>query len=337
MPAEHAELSPAPLQPDLDPLATRWQVALDAAGSALASSGDWVPADEISRRRTELGREREHAAAALAHAASAVGAPVPWLSPVPVVPAMLGLPPHTVACVFDVDGVLTDSGALHAMAWGEVLDAFLLRLGGIADRQFIPFDRDADYHTFIEGRPRLEGIHAFLDSRGISLPEGRFDDPPEAATARGLARRKGAALERVMQRRRVTALDGARRYLEAAGRAGLGRVVVSASANAMPMLQVAGLAALLDEHVDGNVIRTDSLRSRPAPDVAEAACRLLGAEPERTVAFTHTSAGVASAAAAGVRTVGIGTGRRAEVRAGFGAQQVVPSLASLLDPMLAAA
>jgi beta-phosphoglucomutase-like phosphatase (HAD superfamily) len=85
------------------------------------------------------------------------------------------------------------------------------------------------------------------------------------------------------------------------------------------------------------VIRAEGLRPRPAPDVAGTACRLLRVEPERTIAFTHTSGGVAAAHAAGLPVVGVGTGRRAEVLAGFGAGRVVPSLASLLDPALTAA
>ena len=141
---------------------------------------------------------------------------------------------------------------LHAWAWVEVFDEFLLRLSDKTGWHFIPFDRDADYRAYLDGRPRLEGIHAFLDSRGIRLPEGRPDDPVEADTACSLASRKSEALGRLRQRG-VTALNGARRYLEAAGYAGLKRAVVSASASTLPMLELAGLATLVEDRVDADV------------------------------------------------------------------------------------
>ena len=188
---------------------------------------------------------------------------------------MLGLPAGVSACLFDLDGVLTDSAVLHASAWGEVFDDLLLRLTENTGWHFIPFDRGADYRAYIDGRPRLEGVHAFLDSRGIRLPEGRLDDPPRADTACGLAKRKGEALARGMQQRGVTALPGVRRYLEAAGHAGLKRAVVSASASTLPMLELAALATLVEARVDADVIRSDGLRSPPAPDLLLAACRRL--------------------------------------------------------------
>jgi beta-phosphoglucomutase-like phosphatase (HAD superfamily) len=80
---------------------------------------------------------------------------------------MLGLPATIRACLFDLEGVLTDSALLHAWAWSEVFDEFLLRLNEKTGWRFIPFDRGGDYRDYLEGRPRLEGVHAFLGSRGI--------------------------------------------------------------------------------------------------------------------------------------------------------------------------
>ena len=261
--------------------------------------------------------------------------PLPWLSPIPLSARMLGLSPSVRACLFDLGGVLTDSAALHAWAWGEAFDEFLLRLSARVGWRFIPFDRDGDYREYLDGRPRLEGIHAFLDSRGIRVPEGRPDDPGRADTAYGLAARKGDALARGMQQRGVTALAGARRYLEAAGHAGLKRAVVSASATTSPMLELAGLANLVDERVDADVMHAESLRSRPAPDLLLAACRRLGVDPEEAVTFTHSAAGVAAGHAAGAAVVGIGEEAQAELLRGFGADRVVPALAALLDRSIA--
>jgi HAD superfamily hydrolase (TIGR01509 family) len=320
---------------ELDTVSSHWQLALDAAQGALTAASGALAGAELERRRRGLADERQHTAQLLASFARVAGVrPLPWLSPTPVTPTMLGLPDDIVACVFDLDGVLADSAVLHAQAWEEAFDEFLLRLAERTGRQFIPFDRDADYRAYVDGRPRLEGVNAFLSSRGIRLPEGRPGEPVRTDTARGLARRKGDALARGLSRRGVTALAGARRYLEAAGHAGLARAVVSASASTSPMLELAGLGTLLEEQVDAGVIRTERLRSRPAPDLLLFACRRLGVEPANVVTFTHSAAGVAAGHAAGLVVIGVGEGTQAEVLRETGAERVVASLGVQLAPQL---
>ena len=323
----------APLE--LDTVASAWQLALDSAERALSAARESLPGPELAERRRRLARERQETATSLAGLAQVAGVkPVPWLSPVPVSTRLLGLPVAVRACLFDVEGVLTDSSVLHALAWGEVFDDFLLRLSEKTGWHVVPFDRVADYRAYVDGRSRLEAVHAFLGSRGIRLPEGRADDPADADTASGMARRKGEALARGLHGRGVSALPEARRYLEAAGRAGLGRAVVSASANTVPVLELAGLAPLVEARVDAEAMRIEGLRSRPAPDVLLAACRYLGVEPEEAVTFTHTPAGVAAGHAAGVAVVAVGAGPQAELLRGFGADRVIPSLGALLAPPL---
>jgi beta-phosphoglucomutase-like phosphatase (HAD superfamily) len=326
----------AAARPEPGVLAARWQRALDATDRALlaaAADRSLTPA-ELSARRRDLARERQQSATDLAILARLTGRPAPWLSAVPVTNRMLGLPVGVRACLFDLDGVLTDSGALHAWAWGEVFDDFLLRSTEKTGWHFIPFDRNADYRAFVDGASRLEAVHAFLGSRGIRIAEGRLDDEPSTDTAHGLAKRKGAMVARGLRQRGVTALEGARRYLEAAGHAGLGRAVVSASTSTQPMLQLAGLDALVEERVDAAIIRTEALRSRPAPDLPLAACRRLDIPPEAAVTFTQSAAGIAAGHSAGLLVVGVGEGENAELLSGFGAERVVPSLGALLDPRL---
>jgi HAD superfamily hydrolase (TIGR01509 family) len=333
---EVPEVVPAPpLSPELDTIATQWQLALDSAERALTASFGSFPPPVLAQRRSDLARERQQTAEMLVRLARLRGIQaVPWLSPVPLTTEMLGLPSTTRACLFDLEGVLTDSALLHAWAWGEVFDEFLLRLSDKTGWQFIPFDREADYRAYLDGRPRLEGIHAFLDSRGIRLPEGRPDDRDESDTAYRLARQKGEALVSRLRQRGVTPLGGARRYLEAAGRAGLKCAVVSASTSTLPMLELAGLATLVDERIDADVIRTEGLRARPAPDLLLTACRRLDVQPEHTVTFTHTAAGVAAGHAAHLAVIGVGDGTQGELLLGFGAERVVPSVSVLLDPRL---
>ena len=329
-----AARSPHPVE--LQTISSYWQRALDAAQAALDAAGGSLPAPELGLRRRELLRERQQTTEMLTRLANVTGArPMPWLSSVPVNTAMLGLPNHVRACVFDVEGVLTNGGVLHAWAWGEVFDDFLLHLSGQTGWQFIPFDRIGDYRAFFDGRARLEGIHLFLASRGIRLPEGRFDDPAEAHTACGLAKRKGQMLARGLRVRGVTALPGAVRYLEAAGRASLARAVVSSSTSTLPVLELAGLATLIEERVDADAIRAEGLRSRPAPDQLLVACRRLGVRPQEAVTLTHSPAGIAAGKAAGLAVIAVGDGAYAELLRGFGAECVVPSLNALLDGRIA--
>jgi beta-phosphoglucomutase-like phosphatase (HAD superfamily) len=333
-PAAPEAVSRVSLPPELDTIAMRWQLALDAADHALAAHGV-VHIPNADGRRHELVQERQETAQLLSRLARLTGVqPPPWLSAVPVTTKMLGLPTGVTACLFDLDGVLTDSGVLHAWAWAEVFDDLLLRLSETTGWQFIPFDRGTDYRNYIDGRARLEGVHAFLASRGIQLPEGRFGDPATADTACGLARRKGDAMARGLHQHGVSAVPGARRYLEASGHAGLKRAVVSASSSTLPILELAGLASVVEERVDADVIRAEGLRSRPAPDLLVDACRRLGVRPEAAVTLTNSAAGIAAGRAARLTVIAVGEGAQGEFLQAFGADRVVPSLRALLDPRL---
>jgi len=319
--------------PDLDHLAAGWQQALDAADRALHAAGESLPATYIAHEQTKLAQERKQTAATLSRLAHVTGAlPEPWLSPVPLTTEMLGLSPDVEACLFDLDGVLTDSAIVHASAWGHVFDDFFQRLNEKTGWHFIPFT-PKDYRTYMDGRPRLEAIHAFLGSRGIRLPQGSPDDPASADTANGLARHKGEALAGGLRQRGVNALPGSRRFLEAAGHAGLERTVLSASTHTFWMLELAGLATLVEDCLEAQAMRVEELRARPAPDLLFAACARLGVRPEHAVTFTHSEAGVAAGRAAGLRVFGVATGAQAE-RLGDSTERVVPSLAVLLDPRL---
>ena len=320
---------------DLDELTVRWQWALDAGGRALeAATAELQPA-RLGRHRSLLQQERAEAAGLLTRVAATEHTGLrPWLAPVPVTPHHLGLPPGTEACLFDLDGVLTDSNVLHALAWAHVLDDVLLRVAQETGRQFVPFDLSEDYRTHLDGRPRLEGIHSFLASRGLRVPEGHPDDPPDAWTAHGVATHKGETLERLIHRRGVSGLPGARAYLLCAAFAHLRRGVVSASTTTLPMLELAQLATLVETRVDAEVMAAEGLRSRPAPDLLLAACERLQVAPERTVTLTHSAAGIAAARVAGLTAIGVASGEQAALLEGLGAGPVVTSLGALLDPQL---
>lgn len=329
-----ADEAPREQRVDLERLSARWQRALDAAGSALGAAGESLPASEIRDRRAALAREAERTASSLRELARSTGGPAPWLSPTPVTNRMLGLPASARACIFDVEGVLTDSSRLHAWAWGQVFDDFLSRVDERTGWHLIPFNRVTDYREHVENRSRLDGVLTFLGSRGIHVPVGRPDDGSDVDTAFGLAKRKGELLEGRLQDEVVSALPGARRYLEAARRAGLQSAVVYESASTLPMLERADLASLVDACIDAAVISSEALHSRPAPDLLLAACRRVDVAPENAVTFTSSPAGVVAGSRAGMLAIGVGEDAPRATLDGLGADRVVPSLRELLDPRL---
>ena len=244
---------------------------------------------------------------------------------------LLGLPAGVRACIFNADGVLIGSSVLHAAAWAETFNEFIATRVDRTGGQIATFSAQRDYDAHIHGRPRLEGVLAFLASRGISLPLGHPSDAPGKETVFGLANRKNEALLRLLDQHPLAAYMGSRRYLQLARDAELLRGVVSASANTATMLERAGLAELIDARVDASTIAEEHLRGRPAPDVLLAACRKLGVRPERAAVFETTPAGVEAALAAGFAYI-VDVDRTGEGPApADGAHRVVSGLAELLE------
>ncbi|GAA2707237.1 beta-phosphoglucomutase family hydrolase [Micromonospora olivasterospora] len=245
---------------------------------------------------------------------------------------MLGLPAHVTACLFDLDGVLTQTARVHNAAWAETFDAFLRRRAAETGEPFRPYDPGADYNRYVDGRPRADGVRSFLASRGITLPEGAPNDPPDAETVHGVGNRKNATLLRRIRTDGVEVYPGSVTYLRAAAEAGLRRAVVSASANCREVVAAAGLEPLLEVRVDGLVARAEGLRGKPHPDTFLAGARLLGVAPEHAAVFEDAQAGVAAGRAGGFgHVVGVDrVGQADELRA-HGADVVVTDLAELID------
>ncbi len=204
----------------------------------------------------------------------------------------LGLPDGITALLFDLDGVLTDTAAVHNAAWKEMFDQFLKARAEKTGDEFVPFDSQSDYQDYVDGKPRANGVRDFLESRGIELPEGSDDDDPDAETIHGLGTRKNQALLKHIESDGVTVFEGSRRYLEAARDAGLRRAVVSSSANTQQVLEVTGLGEFIEERVDGNTLKEQDLKGKPAPDTFLLGARRLGVEPGQAAVFEDALAGV---------------------------------------------
>jgi beta-phosphoglucomutase family hydrolase len=251
-------------------------------------------------------------------------------------PDHLGLPDRIVACLFDLDGVLTDTASVHAAAWKETFDRYLLARANATDAPFDPFEIDSDYPNHVDGKPRLDGVRDFLASRGIALPEGGPDDPPDADTVNGLGNRKNVILLQYIHTDGVTVYDGSRAYLHAAQRMGLRRAVVSSSANTASVLHITELEQLIEERVDGVTIVRERLNGKPAPDTFLLAAKRLGVAPGQAAVFEDAIAGVqAGRAGAFGLVVGvdrIGKGHAEQLRRA-GADIVITDLSQLLGSL----
>jgi beta-phosphoglucomutase family hydrolase len=245
---------------------------------------------------------------------------------------MLGLPDRIRACLFDLDGVLTQTAGIHASAWKKMFDGYLRERAARSGEQFVAFDAVGDYDEYVDGKPRYEGVRSFLDSRGIDLPPGDPSDATDAETIDGLGNRKNEIVSRMIRRQGVEAYEGSVRYVRAAREAGLRRAVVSSSTNCRDVLVAAGIEDLFEERIDGIVAREQRLRGKPQPDTYLAAARALGAEPGAAAVFEDALAGVEAGRAGGFGlVVGIDrTGQAAELRR-HGADIVVNDLVELLE------
>jgi beta-phosphoglucomutase family hydrolase len=255
-------------------------------------------------------------------------------------PAAVGLPPGITTCLFDLDGVLTDTASVHAAAWKEAFDSFLQARAkqppqpGRAHEDYRPFTIESDYPRYVDGKPRADGVRDFLASRGITLPEGTAKDSARALTIVGLGNRKNDILLRRLREDGVTVYEGSRRYLQAAKDAGLHRAVVSSSANTAGVLKVTGLESLVELRVDGVTIVKERLAGKPAPDTFLRGAALLGVPPSECAVFEDALSGV-EAGHAGKFGIVVGVNRvsaaHAADLAAHGADTVVDDLSELLD------
>ena len=239
---------------------------------------------------------------------------------------VLGLPDDITACLFDLDGVLTQTAKVHQAAWKRTFDEFLRS----QDPAAAEFSGD-DYNRYVDGKPRKDGVRDFLASRGITLPEGSDDDPADAATVAGVATRKNELILAELAEHGVQVYEGSMRYLRAAKEAGLATAVVTASANGESVVAAGGFADLIDTRVDGLVAAEQGLRGKPAPDTFLAGARALGVEPSQAAVFEDALAGVEAGRAGRFGfVVGVDRVGQAEELGRRGADVVVQDLDELL-------
>jgi beta-phosphoglucomutase family hydrolase len=244
---------------------------------------------------------------------------------------VLGVPGGVTAYLFDLDGVLTQTAKVHSAAWKQMFDDYLRKRARRTGEAFVPFDPILEYDQYVDGKPRYDGVRAFLASRGVELPEGNPDDTPEAETIHGLGNRKNEIVLRLIREQGVQPYEGSVDYVKAVQAAGLRRAVVSSSTNCRDVLAAAGIHDLFEAIIDGVVAQREQLQGKPAPDTFLAGARALGVEPAEAVVFEDALAGVEAGRAGRFGfVVGVDRVGQAEALRAHGADLVVDDLAKLL-------
>jgi beta-phosphoglucomutase family hydrolase len=233
------------------------------------------------------------------------------------------LPPHLRACLFDMDGVLTQTSRLHSTAWKRIFDEYLRARSARIGAPFAPFDPLTDYARYVDGKLRIDGARTFLSSRQIDASDVEVAE---------LARRKDEAFVALIRTQPVELYEGSVRFVRAARRAALGTAVVSASRHCQEVLASAGILDLFDTVVDGRVADAEQLKGKPAPDTFLTAAATLGVDALHAAVFEDALSGVAAGHAGRFGFV-IGVdrlGHAADLKR-HGADVVVGDLAALLE------
>jgi beta-phosphoglucomutase family hydrolase len=241
------------------------------------------------------------------------------------------------AVLFDLDGVITDTANLHAACWKKMFDEYLQERATRTGEAFRPFDLATDYRRYVDGEPRFDGVRHFLASRGIQLPEGSPDDPPQLETVCGLGNRKNDMLNQAIENVGVKPYEGSVRLIHQLRDRRFKIAVVTSSQNCTTVLKAAKLDGVFDAQVDGNTIRTEHLAGKPAPDTFLLGAKVLGAEPRRTVVIEDAISGV-EAGFNGKFGLVIGVARKgnAEELKQHGADVVVDDLSELVSAITVA-
>jgi len=241
------------------------------------------------------------------------------------------IPKNIKACLFDMDGVLTETAKVHAAAWKRMFDAYLVERSKRTGDELAPFDLKADYTEYVDGKPRYDGVRSFLAARGITLEQGTPSDPPGAETVDGLGNRKNTLVMKIIHEQGVDAFAGSVQLVKSLRGRGLATAVVSSSANTQEVIAAAGIEGLFDTIVDGNFVEREHLKGKPAPDSYLAAARELGVEPADAAVFEDALSGVASGRAGNFGlVVGVDRAGQADALREHGADIVVEDLAELL-------
>ena len=196
------------------------------------------------------------------------------------------------AVIFDLDGVITDTAKVHALSWKSMLDDYLKKRSIKYNQDFYPFSIENDYPTYVDGKPRYDGICSFLQSRGITLTFGNSNDGPEQDTVCGLSNRKNHIFTDMLSKQGVEVFETTISLIKELKEFRILCGVVSSSKNCQRVLRTAGIEDLFLKRVDGVVSAELNLKGKPSPDIFLKCAELMKVEVNKSVVVEDAISGV---------------------------------------------
>lgn len=244
---------------------------------------------------------------------------------------------HFEAVIFDLDGVITDTAALHSSAWKQIFDTFLQAYTEQTSNPYHEFSHGEDYLSYVDGKPRYKGVASFLESRGIELPFGDPNDPPGAETICGLGNRKNLLFNQAIASGEVKVFPSTLEFIRELIHQNVRIGVASSSKNCQAVLQAIDLENLFQTRVDGVVSAKLGLKGKPEADIFTTACDNLGVAYHRAVVVEDAVSGVQAGRKGNFGLVlGVARdGNASELKAN-GADMVVTDLAEIDIPKIEA-
>lgn len=194
--------------------------------------------------------------------------------------------------IFDLDGVITGTAKVHSLAWESMFNTFLKSNAETNGEPFVPFDPVHDYHRYVDGKPRMEGVKSFLASRNIELPFGDLDDSAEKETVCGLGNRKNALFTEILIQEGPEVYTSSVELIKTLIANDIRIGIASSSRNCKLILQLAGLEELFETRVDGEVSIEMNLKGKPNPDIFITAASNLGLTPDECIVVEDAISGV---------------------------------------------
>jgi trehalose 6-phosphate phosphatase len=208
--------------------------------------------------------------------------------------------------IFDLDGVITQTAKVHAKAWKALFDVYLEKWAAREHQEYIPFDADKEYRTYVDGKPRYDGIESFLKSRGIDLPRGNPSDGPDKETIYGLGNKKNKIFNTYLQKQGPAVYEDTLSLIYELKKQGWKMAVISASKNCIPILEAVGISDWFDTVVEGILSQELEIKGKPEPDIFFEAARRMEVSAQRTAVFEDATSGVSAAKKGGFyRVIGV--------------------------------
>jgi beta-phosphoglucomutase len=186
------------------------------------------------------------------------------------------------ACIFDLDGVITDTAKFHYLAWSELAENLGFSFSSEQNEQLKGISRDASLEILLK------------------IGNKSFD----TETKKKLAERKNKRyIEFIQQMTPDDILPGVLDFLDELKNCKIRIALGSASKNAQLILNKIGVTSYFDTIIDGNLVAN----AKPHPEVFLKAAEQLHISPENCVVFEDAAAGIDAARNAQMRNIGIGS------------------------------